>query len=673
MDINSEPELSTTNFPGFSSGPRPVSSSSANAFSLRDLLSTVFFYRRTAIVIALAITLLAVLLAVLLPPSFTAQARVLTLSAGVYDMQARQGASPPDDSAAAVNVEMQLLASSELHRSIARTALGPSATPDDISQWVRRFEAHLHLSRIESSNVIELNYSDRNPEGAASALRLLLAGYFTQRADVLTSGRVGFLTVQRDKARAQLDDVDAQISAYEQQKGVVNVGEQVNGAVQLDNRLREQQQAAEASLADSQKNVKVLITNEKEVPKEVELYTDNSEAAHTLGTMQTTLLQLEAKRADLASRYLAGSPFVMQADAQIHDLKATIAAQEGTLASAHRTGYNTNRDIVQDQLISAEANLAGATARRNTLNAQVAASSSRLKSLVSVSDTLTELHTQHDLLEDAVKNYSQQVELARVEQNQATTAGTTNVRVIEAPVDPSRPNNPPLLIIAAGLVSALLISAVSVFLLSSLRETFLSPQEAERALGLPVLCAIPKTAESDPAVRRFFGPVVAAISGQPARAGGGKVVLLLTPAVKPGLELPARGLLAALEARAPGRNVLLQMVNGPAVVGSKTLSVEAPREEIAGALAHLRGAFNCVLLTAPPVSNSFESVELSSQADVVLLVIQAETTRKAVAESVIAQVEQMGAHVAGVVLTGRRYHIPKWAYRLALSEGSLPV
>ena len=558
---------------------------------MRDLLTTIFFYRRTAILIALAIIVVAVLLALLLPPSYTAQARLLTLSAGVYDMQARQGSTPSEDSLAAVNVEMQLLASSELHRAIAGTSLGSAATPAEVSQWVRRFEAHLHISRIENSNVIELNYSDRSPEGAASALKLLLSGYFQERADVLTSGRVAFLTAQRDKEREQLDEVDAQISAYEKQNGVVNVSEQVNGAVELDNRLREQQQAAEAALADNQKNVTVLIANEKTVPKEIEMYTDNSEAAHTLGTMQASLLQLEAKRADLASRYLPGSPFVMQADAQIRELKAEIAAQQSTLASAHRTGYNTNHDTVQDQLISAEANLAGAAARRNTLNAQVGASSSRLKSLIAVSDTLAKLHTQHDLLEDTVKHYSEQVEQARVEQNQATTAGTTNVRVIEAPVAPSRPNNPPVLIIAAGVVSALLIAAVWVFLLSSLRETFLSPQEAERGLGLPVLCAIPKTAEGDPAARRLFGPVVAAISAQPARTGGGRVVLLLSQAVKPGVDLTAQALLAALEARAPGRNVLLPLVSGAAVPGSKTISVEAPREEIAGAV----GASACGL------------------------------------------------------------------------------
>ena len=667
MDTNAEPEqVSADRY------------AHAPAAGLRDLLSVVFFYRRSALLTLLGVFAVAALLALLLPPSFTARARLLTLSAGVYEMQARQGNAPAEDSAAAVNVEMQLLASQELHRSLARNALGPAAGPDAISQWVRQFEAHLHLARIESSNVIELTYNDRDPEHAADSLRLLLAGYFQERANVLTSGRVAFLAAQRDKIREQLNSVDAQVTAYEQQNGVVDVTDQVSGAVTLDNRLREQQQEAEATLADNQKNVVVLLAKLKDVPSQMEFYSDDTEATHTLGTMQASLLELESKRADLASRYMVGSPFVQQADEQIATLKKTIAEQQKTLAAAHRTGHNTNHDTVENEAITAEASMAGAAARRNELSAQVGASSGRLKSLIAVSDTLTRLHAQHDLLAEQFKNYSEQVEQARVEQNQATTAGGTNVRVVEAPVAPSRRNNPPLLMLAAGLVSALLITAVTVFLLSSLRETFLSPQEAERGLGLPVLCALPAGAEKDASLRRYFGPVVAAIGAEPSRDRG-KVILLLAPNARAGLDLTGTGLLAALEARNPGRNMLLALTDSAEAVpkpggagsgpGVRTFAVDGPREQLDAMLRQMRGAYDCILVTAPPVSGCFESVEVSSLADAVLLVVQAEQTRKAVAETAIAQVSQMRARVDWVVLTGRRYHIPGWAYRLMLNQG----
>ena len=646
----------------------------------REFLNSIFYYRRPAMLITLAVLALGILAALFLPPSYMARARLLTLNAGVYDIQSDSKTPQVQDPAAAVNVEMQLLASSELHRAIVRTQLGPDATPDAVNRQVRRFEDHLHISKLESSNVIELDYTDRDPEQAASALRLLLSAYFKQRADVLTSGRVAFLTDQRDKVKAQLDETNAQIADFEKQNGVVDIAAQVSGAVELDDRLHQDQQESEVALADSQKSVMVLLNGSKDVPRQVELFTDNTEAAHTIGTMQASLIQLEERRADLASRYMAGSPFVQHVDAQIKELKASIVAQQGDLMTAHRTGYNTYHDTVEDRVIQGEAKLAGASARRSVLNGQVAASGNHLKSLVAISDTLSRLHMQRDMLADTVKNDSAQLEQARVEENQATTAGSTNVRVIEAPVPPTRRTNPPLLIIAASLVSGILIAVVAVFILSSLRETFLSTREAERELQVPVLCDLPRRAGGIVAVRRNFGRLIAAIDSQPSRRKG-KVILLLTPHSETELDLTAQRLAAAVEHRAPGRVALLRLEESDAGTGNgngaarptdgirtSTLNIDASRERLEPVLNELCAAHAYVLVTAPPTSLSFQSVEVSPLADFVLLVLEAERTRRPVAAAVIAQVAEMGADVAGLVMTGRRHHIPKWIYNVALHE-----
>ncbi len=652
--------------------------------ALRDFLNTVFYYRGTAFLIVFLVIAIGVAVAFLLPPSYTSRARLLTLNAGVYDMQPGTTTTAPAlEPTGAVNVEMQLLASSELHREIARTVLGPAATADEINRWVRRFEAHLHIAKVESANVIEIDYSDRTPQQAADALKLLLDGYFKQRADVLTSGRVGFLAEQRDKVAAQLDQTNAQIAAFEKQNGVVDVDAQIAGAVELDDQLHQHQSEADAALAESRKSVAVLVGNAQGVPPQVEIYNDNTEAAHTIGTMQASLLQLEAKRADLASRYLPDSPFVTQADAQIARLRAEIEAQKTDVMSSRRTGYNAYHDTVQDQVAKAEATLAGATARRNVLNGQVAASGSHLKSLISVSDTLARLHTQRDMLADTVKTYSTQLEQARIQQNQATTAGSTNVRVIEAPVPPSRRNNPPMLMIAAAVVAALLIAAVVVFLLSSLRETFLSPQEAERGLDLPVLCVLPQRSISGPRARRDFGRLIAAINAHPSTQHG-KVVLLLTPHSYGELAATAEGLVAALNRRAPGRVAVLHIqqepvsakagstvvMHAPNGIATGSVGIDISHENLAGVLAELRLVHDYVIVTAPPAASYFESIEIAPLADLVLLLVQAEETRKPVAEAIVEQVAHMGARIEGLVMTGRRYLIPAWAYRMALAKGS---
>jgi uncharacterized protein involved in exopolysaccharide biosynthesis len=648
---------------------------------LRDLLNSIFYYRNTALLLAFLLTVLGVAIALLLPPSYVSRARLLTLNAGVYDMQPGTTTTPPvQDPTAAVNTEMQLLASSELHREVAREELGPSASTDTINRWVRQFESHLHITKVEAANVIELDLSARDPNEAAGSLKRLLEGYFRQRAEVLTSGRVAFLADQRDKVKEQLDDANAQIAAYEKQNGVVDVEAQINGAVEQDTQLHQQQQEADAAVAESRKSVAVLVTNAQGVPPTVEIYNDNTEAAHTIGTMQSSLLQLEAKRADLASRYMPESPFVTQADAQIAQLRGEIEKQKLDLMSSRRTGYNGYHDTVQDQVAQAQAKMAGATARRNTLNGQVAASRDHLKSLISVSDTLSRMKMQRDLLADTVKTYSTQLEQARIQQNQATSLGSTNVRVIEAPVPPSRRSNPPLLIIAAAIVSALAITAVVVFLLSSLRETFLSPQEAERGLDLPVLCILPRRSSSASA-RRDYGRLIAEINTHHT-AETGKIVLMLTPHSQTELDATAEGLIAALERRAPGQVALLKLDPEAATsncgvvmhqqdgIATGTIGIEIPRENLAGILSELRAAHDYVILTAPPASSYFESVETAPLADLVLLVLQAEETRKPVAEAIVEQVAHMGARVSGLIMTGRRYLIPGWVYRMVLDKRS---
>lgn len=661
------------------SSPRPVD---AEPIATRDLLNTVFYYRRTAFLIALVIFLLGTAVALLLPPSYTARARLLALNSRVYD----QTVTVPDtgpNATVAVDVEMQLLASAELHRELIKRQLGPHASDTQIDARVTAFEAHLHLAKLETGDVIEITYRDRDPQRAAEAIRQLLSIYFDQRADVLTSGRVGFLTAQRDKIRGQLDQANAQIDAYEKQSGVVNVTEQITGAIALDSLLHQQSAEAESTVADNQQTVDVLQENAKSVPKEVELYSDNSEAAHTVGTEETQLFDLEKKRADLASRYLVTSPFVQQIDAQISALKTSISQQKKDALTARRTGYNTYHDTVNDRLAQAKAALAGASARRAVLQNQIASSKDRLKELISISSDLSRLTTQRDMIADNVKDLTTQLDQARVQQNETNGSGSTNVRVIEEPRIPTERGNPPLLFILASLITALLIAGVAIIILSSLRETFLSPQEAQRALHLPVLCSITEREGRSDLSRRDFGRMIAALDSVPT-GDLGKTILLLTTQTEGNVQAVAEGLVAALEYRAPHRIALVHMeeetapptqdaLMSPRPMGldsKMTIGMDMTRRRLIGLFHELRSSYDYVVVTAPPASAWFESLELSTVADLSVLLIEAAQTRKLVAQNVITQASYIGGTISGLVMTGRRYYIPSWLYRTVLSGRS---
>lgn len=649
----------------------------------RDLLNIAFYYWRPAAMIAGAVVLLGCLTAILMPATWRSEARLLALNARVYDMQAEAAsAGPALDPTTVVNVEMQLLDSAELHRALIRRQLGGHAGEEAVNAAVARFEKGFHVSRVPETSVVDLSYSARDPQAAAATLRLLLSLYFEERANVLTAGRVNFLTSQRDKAKAQLDAADAGIAAFQRRHAIVDIAAQIAGAVQQDNLLRQQTMEAEAALADGRTSISQLRSTARSTPQQVELYADNSEAARALGEMQASLLQLQAKRADLASRYMAGAPNVAQVDRQIANLRTAIARQQDDLVTTRRTGRNQSYDSAHDRLAVAEASVAGERARRGTLGTQLAESGARLKSLIAVQDALGRMKLQRDILADTYRNFSAQVDQANVQQNQATSLGGTNVRVVEAPAVPTARSNPPMLLIAASIVAAILIAAVSVIVMATLRETFLSGEEAERTLGLPVIAA---PLDTDPAdagratpARSDYGRLVAAIDAHAGRTG--RTIMLLAPQSRIDLQDTALGLGQALERRAPGGVLLIRLADGAAVPAPGEPLAIRPLHGIATALlgteaftggrggeallGDLRTAYDYLVLTAPPAAESFEGIELAAAADLTVPVFRAERTRRASAADLIAKLEGAGAHVPGVVLVGRRFHIPPRLYRL---------
>jgi protein-tyrosine kinase len=77
----------------------------------------------------------------------------------------------------------------------------------------------------------------------------------------------------------------------------------------------------------------------------------------------------------------------------------------------------------------------------------------------------------------------------------------------------------------------------------------------------------------------------------------------------------------------------------------------------------LKQNFDLILIDAPPAGVSPDGFALSRRMDGVVLVVEAEKTRRLVAKRVVADIEQHGGHVLGVILNNRRYPIPSFVYK----------
>jgi uncharacterized protein involved in exopolysaccharide biosynthesis/Mrp family chromosome partitioning ATPase len=698
-------------------------SRSAAKHTLRDFLNTCFYYRKIVFTVFLIVAVLGCTLAWLMPLPYRAQATLLVLYAGYYDQSSNtQGALLAPPVGQLVSVEAQILKSPELQRNVVLSEMGGKADPVVLDRRLEAFNKRFHIEQNDLANTIKLSYYDDNPTKAVESLDDLLKLYFEQRAVVFTSGRTGMLTDLRDQARRNLDSATNALIEFQKTHDAVNIEEQISRAVALESLLVQRKMENDAALAQDRSGLEALLAATRDVKPSIELFTDNSEEMRAQATMRLSLMELEARRAEFATRYMESSPFVQQLDRQIAEMRAGLAKQKASSSVATRRGHNTYYDTVQDKIASLSSSIAGEEARQIELQGQVEEMRERLRKLISVSNQLRQMQTERDILADTFRDRSRQLEQAFSQEEQARAAHSTNVRVIEAPQIPTRRSISFAMMAAASLIAALVIAALVGLVLSTLRETFLSPEQVERELALRVLSApISRRGRAEGKAQRLsarnahqtYGPIAAKIQALPG--AGSHIVMAMSYGNDEGCQEVVKGLAAELARRSNKPVLILDLAPASAsgrygspdaqgaitwadvepgdalpvkadevldqdtlglidvvavaqhniwVARPKSDAVRLSKSQMLALLQQLRTVADYVLIDAPPLSESLLGVENAARVDAIVLVLRAEATRTPVAQMLKSQVLDANGNILGVALTNRRVYIPDFVYRL---------
>jgi len=79
-------------------------------------------------------------------------------------------------------------------------------------------------------------------------------------------------------------------------------------------------------------------------------------------------------------------------------------------------------------------------------------------------------------------------------------------------------------------------------------------------------------------------------------------------------------------------------------------------------LEFLKSSFDVVLFDIPAADESTDGLELSNVIDASVLVVEAEKTRRPVAQYIKQSIESRGGRIAGVLLNDLPMHIPGYIY-----------
>ncbi len=214
----------------------------------------------------------------------------------------------------------------------------------------------------------------------------------------------------------------------------------------------------------------------------------DADDAPVLQQMKSTLMNLELKRSDMASKYQPDYPPLQELDREITSTKAAIAGEKPLKDVT--TDQNPSYVWLNSELVKAKSDLKGLEAKATETEAIIRRTLASVRQLDQAGVEQQELLRTAKTAEENYLLYLRKREESRIN-DALDDAKLLNVAVAEKASVPSFPSQSPWSLMLIAVALATTVSGGMVFALEYFNVSFRTPTEVETVLNVPVLAAIP--------------------------------------------------------------------------------------------------------------------------------------------------------------------------------------
>jgi uncharacterized protein involved in exopolysaccharide biosynthesis len=469
-------------------------------YGVRDLLTTLFYHWRIMLAAFLLPVVLGIAAAAHSKPVYVAQARLLVLYGSEYFYQptaGQPGSGVALDRNEIMLGELQVLKSTSLAmqtlQAVGVDRVYPGTAPDDkqaLEKAALRMGSDLSLSSLPQSNILELSFRNHDPTVARDVLRTLIANYLAYHATIFQRPPSTKAATDEANFLARLRAAEDALSTFAAAHGIANLDQQV--ILLLQQQFANSQAGFEVTQQISEATAKLdeIRTQLQRLPATIQSSAD-SERSQQMQLLTDSLLHLQAKRRDLASRFNESYPDIQSLDRQIQSVQAQIA---NTPSRDNAGTRETPNPIYQDMLgqqLALQAQLKGLQAKAADLAASGAALGARMRDLNKSAEEYRDLRRTRDVLDESYRSFVKANETAQMADN-LDSAQATNIRVVQAPEAAPASLNMRRILVVLGLVVGLVAAIAAMALMNALRRVFVTARDISVTLDLPVLAVVTK-------------------------------------------------------------------------------------------------------------------------------------------------------------------------------------
>jgi polysaccharide biosynthesis transport protein len=574
----------------------------------------------------------------------------------------------------------------------------------ELASAIASLRQNMAVRRVGITLVIEVSVTSKDPLKAARIANALTDAYLvdilearfeaSKRANSWLNDRLGAL-------RESVQDSERRVGEYRQQFGLVDTA---LGGVDKQQVSEISAQIALARAAAAEKQAKYEQT--QRVFKGGGNMASTAEVLQSpvVGNLRNQEAEVARKEADLSTKYGDRHPLVVNVRAELTDIRRAINSEVGRIVSNVKNEY----EVAQKR----EQSLQESLQRLTTVATQGDEVRIKLRELE------REAETNRTLYQSFLSRFK--------ETREQTTLETSDARVITPASVPTAPSSPKqAIILGIGSFMGLLLGSMGVMMLEYIENGFMTVEQTESTLGIPVLAVLPAIEKSEYDAENTGATIATYVVRKPlsrfseairsvrvgvslsdvdhtpklvlitssvpgegkstfsssfasASAAAGQRVLLIDADMRHpstsklfGLE-KQMGLVDLLATAIEPVQVIQRFVGSslevlPAGASTKNAPDLLGSQKMIQILHRFRTEYDLVIVDTPPVTAVIDSLLIANEADKIVFVIEWEATPRDVVARALSVLGPNKARLAGIVLNKAqikqmRYHQTYYGY-----------
>lgn len=336
---------------------------------------------------------------------------------------------------------------------------------------VEAFLRTVSVEPIRNTRLVEIQVEDADPKLAADIANTLAGAYVHQNLELkLSAARdaLSWLTAQVSDLKTKVNESELALQRYREQAGLIQVEEKQSLGARKLAEFNSAYIEAKAKRLEMETRLGELrrASKQPEVLESSPLVMNNP----LIQRLKGQLVELEVQRSKLLKTYREKHPEVVKIQSQVDEISLKIREEVGRLALSMESEFNAlkARETAMLQAVNQYRDEAQVLGKKEI----------QLGILKREADSNQQLY---DVLLKRLKETSLSQGL-----------DSSNVRIVESAIVPTRPVKPrKALNLALGAFVGLVVGVCAAFFLEYMDDTIRTPEQVERALGVPVFSLIP--------------------------------------------------------------------------------------------------------------------------------------------------------------------------------------